>query len=117
HQVLATIRAATGLTEAKAEELVERLPTTVKAGLTASEAATLRSQLEAAGAVAEAQKLRPSNWPKPYDYLMNPLSIDLTAVNTFILICSSVTMVLALSAVQRGNQRGLCIFLGLTVVI
>src|SRR3954467_3535043 len=41
------------------------------------------------------------HWPKPYDHAVNPLSIDLTAVNTFILICSSVTMVLALSAIQR----------------
>ncbi|WP_435006899.1 cytochrome c oxidase subunit 3 [Tundrisphaera lichenicola] len=45
-----------------------------------------------------------SNWPRPYDGATNPLSIDLTAINTFILICSSVTMVLALSAFQR-NER------------
>ncbi len=44
-------------------------------------------------------------WPKPYDAATNPLSIDLTAVNTFILICSSVTMVLGLSAFQR-DQKG-----------
>jgi heme/copper-type cytochrome/quinol oxidase subunit 3 len=35
----------------------------------------------------------------------NPLSIDLTALNTFILICSSVTMVLGLSAFQRDQKR------------
>jgi len=46
-----------------------------------------------------------SPWPKPYDRATNPLSIDLTAVNTFILICSSVTMVLALSAFQRDDRR------------
>jgi len=46
-----------------------------------------------------------SSWPKPYDATTNPLSIDLTAVNTFILICSSVTMVLGLSALQRGRKR------------
>jgi heme/copper-type cytochrome/quinol oxidase subunit 3 len=45
-----------------------------------------------------------SQWPKPYDSATNPLSIDLTAINTFILICSSVTMVLALSGFQRGDQ-------------
>ena len=45
------------------------------------------------------------DWPKPYDPATNPLSIDLTAVNTFILICSSVTMVLALSAFQRDEMR------------
>ena len=44
-------------------------------------------------------------WPKPYDSATNPLSIDLTAVNTFILICSSVTMVLGLSAFQRDQKR------------
>src|SRR4051794_9655482 len=36
------------------------------------------------------------SWPKPYDKLTNPLAIDLTAFNTFLLICSSVTMVYAL---------------------
>ncbi len=46
-----------------------------------------------------------SSWPRPYDAATNPLSIDLTAVNTFILICSSVTMVLGLSAIQRGQKR------------
>lgn len=44
------------------------------------------------------------SWPKPYDPATNPLSIDLTAVNTFILICSSLTMVLALSAFQRDRR-------------
>jgi heme/copper-type cytochrome/quinol oxidase subunit 3 len=44
-------------------------------------------------------------WPKPYDQATNPLSIDLTAINTFILICSSVTMVLGLSAFQRDQKR------------
>ncbi|HEV3162606.1 MAG TPA: cytochrome c oxidase subunit 3, partial [Isosphaeraceae bacterium] len=58
-----------------------------------------------------------SAWPKPYDTATNPLSIDLTAINTFILICSSVTMVLALSAVQRGDRKKLLIFLGATVLI
>jgi heme/copper-type cytochrome/quinol oxidase subunit 3 len=44
-------------------------------------------------------------WPKPYDQATNPLSIDLTAINTFILICSSVTMVLGLSAFQSDQKR------------
>ena len=43
-------------------------------------------------------------WPKPYDQATNPLSIDLTAVNTFILICSSVTMVLYLG-LERLQAR------------
>ena len=53
----------------------------------------------------------------PYDNATNPLSIDLTAGNTFILICSSVTMVLALAAIQRGDRFKGTLFLGMTVFI
>jgi cytochrome c oxidase subunit 3 len=56
-------------------------------------------------------------WPKPYDESTNPLSIDLTAVNTFILICSSVTMVLALSAFQRDERRRGALFVTATMLI
>jgi heme/copper-type cytochrome/quinol oxidase subunit 3 len=35
------------------------------------------------------------------------LDVPLTAVNTFVLICSSLTMVTALAAIQRGDARGL----------
>jgi len=52
------------------------------------------------------------NWPNPADWL----GITLTAVMTFILICSSLTMVEALAAVQRGNMRRMQLFLGLTVI-
>src|SRR5467141_3654857 len=47
------------------------------------------------------------NWPVPSQIL----GIPLTALNTFILICSSVTMVKALSAVRHGDQKGLQKFL------
>ncbi len=57
------------------------------------------------------------NWPVPYDKKVNPLSIDLTAGNTFILICSSVSMVLGLAAIQRGDKKKLTLWLGATVVI
>ncbi len=57
------------------------------------------------------------NWPLPYDTATNPLSIDLTAVNTFILICSSVTMVLALAAIERGDKAKLTLYLLFTVLI
>ncbi len=57
------------------------------------------------------------NWPLPYDKATNPLSIDLTAMNTFILICSSVTMVLALAAIERGDKRKLSMWLLFTVLI
>jgi heme/copper-type cytochrome/quinol oxidase subunit 3 len=42
--------------------------------------------------------------------------IDLTAFMTFLLIVSSVTMVKALSAIQRGNQKGLQFWLGCTIL-
>jgi cytochrome c oxidase subunit 3 len=52
------------------------------------------------------------DWPEPSVVL----GVGLTAFMTFLLICSSVTMVLALSAIQRGDQRGLRNFLGLTIL-
>jgi heme/copper-type cytochrome/quinol oxidase subunit 3 len=51
-------------------------------------------------------------WPVPGTVL----NIPLTAFNTFILICSSVTMVQALAAVQRGDLRKTKLFLCLTVL-
>ena len=51
-------------------------------------------------------------WPVPGTVL----NIPLTAFNTFILICSSVTMVQALAAVQRGDMRKTKLFLCLTVL-
>jgi heme/copper-type cytochrome/quinol oxidase subunit 3 len=52
------------------------------------------------------------NWPLPADVL----GISLTAFMTFVLICSSVTMVKALSAVQQGDQAGLRKFLLFTIL-
>lgn len=45
------------------------------------------------------------------------LNVTLTAVNTFFLICSSVSMVKAFAAIQKGDQRGLKIWLLVTIVI
>jgi len=42
--------------------------------------------------------------------------INLTAFMTFLLIVSSVTMVKALSAIQRGDQKGLTRWLGFTIL-
>ncbi len=56
------------------------------------------------------------NWPLPYDAHTNPLSIDLTAFNTFILICSSVSMVRALAAIQKGDKKKLTAWLFVTVL-
>jgi heme/copper-type cytochrome/quinol oxidase subunit 3 len=46
-----------------------------------------------------------------------PLDIPITAVNTFLLICSSVTMVKAFAAVQDGLQKQLRLWLLATVLI
>jgi cytochrome c oxidase subunit III len=116
-QVLSIIESATGLDAHHAEKLVEALPQNVKSGMTKEDAQKLLIQLEQAGAKAKTVGLTFYSWPKPYNLSVNPLSINLTAINTFILICSSVTMVLALSAVQRGNRAKLTLFLGLTVLI
>ncbi len=45
------------------------------------------------------------------------LNVPVTAVNTFLLICSSVTMVKAFAAIQDGDQRGLKLYLVATCVI
>ena len=52
------------------------------------------------------------DWPLP----SKVLGIGLTAFMTFLLICSSVTMVLALAAVQSGDRRRLRNFLSLTIL-
>ncbi len=46
-----------------------------------------------------------------------PLNIPVTAVNTFLLICSSVTMVKAFAAAQDGLQKQLRLWLVATVLI
>jgi heme/copper-type cytochrome/quinol oxidase subunit 3 len=85
--------------------------------LTPEKAEALKKALEGAGATAVIEGLKTYKWPLPYDNLVNPLSIDLTAFNTFILICSSVTMVLALAALQEGRTARCSAFLIATVVI
>ncbi|HSM36239.1 MAG TPA: cytochrome c oxidase subunit 3 [Longimicrobiales bacterium] len=45
------------------------------------------------------------------------LNVPLTALNTFLLICSSVTMVLAFAAVERGDQKWLRLWLVATALI
>ena len=72
-----------------------------------SDAMSFAGLLAAYGAV----RLGSSDWPIP----ASKLDVPLTAVNTFILICSSVTMVKALSAIKHGNRRGLVGFLAATI--
>jgi cytochrome c oxidase subunit 3 len=47
-----------------------------------------------------AVRMGDAGWPVPADHL----DVPLTALNTFILICSSVTMVKSLSAIRRGDR-------------
>jgi cytochrome c oxidase subunit III len=55
----------------------------------------------------------PESWKPPGQVL----NIKVTAVNTFLLICSSVTMVKAFAAVQDGIQKQLRLWLLATVLI
>jgi heme/copper-type cytochrome/quinol oxidase subunit 3 len=52
------------------------------------------------------------NWPVPTSIL----GIPLTAFMTFLLICSSVTMVESLAGMRQGNQAKCARFLALTVL-
>jgi len=52
-------------------------------------------------------------WPVP----STVLNIPLTGLNTFILICSSMTLVLGLASIQRGYKEGLQVGLFLTVLL
>ncbi|HLK10109.1 MAG TPA: cytochrome c oxidase subunit 3 [Candidatus Binatia bacterium] len=51
-------------------------------------------------------------WPRPSSIL----GIQLTALMTFLLVCSSVTMVEALAGIRHGNQGKLRRFLFLTIL-
>ena len=106
-----------GMPEEDVHHALEHTPGLVLRGVTKEKARHVVEELKTAGATAEIEDLKTHNWPLPYDHNTNPLDIDLTAANTFILICSSVTMVLALAAVQRGDQAKLKIWLACTAVI
>ncbi|MFO0956254.1 MAG: cytochrome c oxidase subunit 3 [Isosphaeraceae bacterium] len=118
--VAEAVARASGMDAESAGELVEgthHAPQVVQAGLSSDAADALKAGLENLGASARVDPLRASPWPRPYHSEVNPLSIDLTALNTFILICSSVTMVLALQAIQRGQRSKLTLYLLATVLI
>ena len=55
----------------------------------------------------------PDHWTDPGIVL----NVPLTALNTFFLICSSVTMVKAFAAIQQGDQKGLKNWLLATILI
>ena len=116
-QVAEVIHKAAKISEAAAHELAEEAPHSVLLGVSEEEAKKVVDELTSAGAEAKVEDLKNHNWPVPYDDEVNPLSINLTAANTFILICSSVTMVLGLGAIQRGDKRKLILYLLATVII
>ena len=58
-------------------------------------------------------RISAGDWQLPGD---PSFGIPLTAFMTFILIMSSVTMVTALSRIQKGNVKGLLFWLGLTIL-
>jgi len=118
-QVEAAIRAASpDLNPEEVHKLVEEAHEgSLVNRLSKQKAEALHDQLAALGANVKLEPLVTHKWPKPYDELTNPLSINLTAFNTFVLICSSVTMVLALSAIQQGKRGRCTLFLGATVII
>lgn len=106
-----------GLKPAEAEHVMSAAPHGVVPGREPEKAEELEQSLKAAGAEVEIEELKTYPWPIPYDMYINPLAINLTAFNTFVLICSSVTMVLALAAIQRGNRAKCNLFLAATVII
>jgi len=114
--VVETIAQATGKKPGEVETILEAVPSVVN-GLTEKQANDLVDSLKGHGVISHTIALKTSSWPKPYDPLTNPLSIDLTTVNTFILICSSATMVLAVSAIQRGRKGRCSLFLLATVLL
>jgi cytochrome c oxidase subunit III len=59
-----------------------------------------------------ALRLGDPKWPTPYDYL----GVPFTAVMTFLLICSSVTMVKALESIKHGDRARMRRFLALTIL-
>lgn len=58
-----------------------------------------------------------SLYPEAFAAASRLLDYRLGAVNTAVLICSSLTMVLAVRAAQMGNRRPLIIFLLLTILL
>ena len=57
-------------------------------------------------------RIAAADWPVPAEVL----GVNLTAFMTFLLICSSVTMVLALSGIKRGNMQEFRKFMLLTIL-
>ncbi|ADV61462.1 Cytochrome-c oxidase [Isosphaera pallida ATCC 43644] len=75
----------------------------------------------AAPAVAKANVDDPiygfTSWPRPYDSATNPLNIPMTWANTLILMSSSVTLSLAIMAIQRGKRAQFLTLLVATLLL
>jgi len=54
-----------------------------------------------------------ASWPDPEQRL----AVGVTALNTFLLICSSATMVMGVEKAMQGDRGGLLRWLGLTILI
>jgi heme/copper-type cytochrome/quinol oxidase subunit 3 len=54
-----------------------------------------------------------TSWPDPEQRL----AVGITALNTFLLICSSATMVMGVEKAMQGDRGGLLKWLGLTILI
>jgi cytochrome c oxidase subunit III len=117
HQVEEILRTEAGLKPEQAEMIMHAAPHGVVPGRPAEKAEALEQKLRSAGAEVELEGIKTYKWPIPYDEYINPLAINLTAANTFVLICSSVTMVLALAAIQQGRRTKCNVFLFATVII
>ena len=117
HAVEQVLRTDAGLKPGEIETILHAVPHAAVPGRPAEKAEALEQKLRSAGAEVEVEKVVTWPWPVPYDHYINPLAINLTAFNTFVLICSSVTMVLALSAIQGGNRTKCNVFLAATVII
>ena len=116
-KIVEIVTTSASLNEKQAEHFADSAGHGILRGMPASRASKIRDEINVAGGKAELVPLTAMKWPQPYNNDVNPLSIDLTAANTFILICSSVTMVLALSAIQQGKKFKLFLFLLATVLI
>jgi cytochrome c oxidase subunit III len=119
NSVAQAIHGVTGVEAEALEHQLESLPTVVLVTSSDSivDTAPLENLLRDRKIGFHVAPLETTDWPRPYNNLTNPLSIDLTAINTFILICSSVTMVLALAAIQRGDKVKLSLWLLATILI
>jgi cytochrome c oxidase subunit III len=58
-----------------------------------------------------------STYPEIFAVASTSLNVYIGAANTIVLLCSSLTMVLAVRASQLGNRKGIVLFLILTLIL